>query len=77
MARYIYEWKPTQHGNRLYRRPGIAPAAPVRRVKAAKAPEPDLASLKKDELVEAAESQGVDSSGTKADIIARLEGDDE
>ena len=70
MARYIYEWKPTQHGRRLFRRPGAAAVAP--------APEPetppaDLASLKKAELVEFAEERGVDSSGTKADIIARFE----
>ena len=31
-----------------------------------------LTELKKDELVEVAESQGVDASGTKAEIIERL-----
>jgi hypothetical protein len=71
LARYIYEWKPTEYGNRLYRRPGSGSAPPRRR-----APAPDLTTLKKDELVEVAEEQGVDTSGTKADIIARLEGDD-
>jgi hypothetical protein len=33
-------------------------------------------SMKKDDLVAAAEERGVDSSGTKADIIERLEADD-
>jgi hypothetical protein len=33
--------------------------------------------LKKDELVALAEEQGKDTSGTKADIIERLEGDDD
>lgn len=33
-------------------------------------------SLLKDELVALAEGRGLDSSGTKADIIARLEEDD-
>ena len=43
-------------------------------------PEPapvDLTALKKDELVELAEERGEDSSGTKADIIERLEAGDE
>ena len=76
MARYIYQWKPTEHGNRLFRRPGSGPA-PVKTTVAA--PAPDLSSLKKDELIEAAEAAGLDTSGTKADIIERLEGgsDDE
>ena len=73
MARYIYEWKPTQFGNRLYRRPG---SRAVTAVKAAPAPAPDYSSLKKAELVEVAEQQGVDTSGTKADILERLEADD-
>lgn len=76
MARYIYEWKPTQHGNRLFRRPTAAPAKPV---KAAAPPEPepsDYDALKKDDLIEAAEKRELDSSGTKADIIDRLEADD-
>lgn len=33
---------------------------------------PDLDTLKKDELVALADERGVDSSGTKADLIARL-----
>ena len=75
MARLIYEWKPTQFGRRLFVRPGSGPA-PVRK----RAPEPEapaLATLKKDELIELAEKQGKDTSGTKADIIERLEGDDD
>lgn len=39
------------------------------------ATESDLGSMTKAELVELADSKGVDSSGTKGDIIARLEGD--
>lgn len=37
--------------------------------------EEDLESLTKAELVEKAEAQGVDSTGTKAEIIAALRGD--
>lgn len=33
----------------------------------------DFSSLKKDELVAAAEKRDIDASGTKADIIERLE----
>jgi hypothetical protein len=79
LARYIYEWKPTQHGNRLFRRPtaatvkSTASAAAV----AAAAETSDYSSLKKDELIEAAEGRKLDPSGTKADIIERLEADDE
>lgn len=36
-------------------------------------PEPPLSELRKDELIARAEKAGLDSSGTKADIIARLE----
>lgn len=39
--------------------------------------EVDYSDLKKDELVALADERGVDSSGTKAEIIARLEADDE
>lgn len=39
--------------------------------------EVDYSDLKKDELVALAEERGLDSSGTKADIIERLEADDE
>lgn len=38
------------------------------------APAVDLGSLKKDELVGLATAAGVDASGTKAEIQARLEG---
>ena len=81
MARYIYEWKPTEHGRRLFRRPGST--APARSAVAAPevAPETetvDYGALLKADLVEQAEARGIDSSGTKADIIERLEqaGDD-
>jgi hypothetical protein len=79
LAKYIYEWKPTQYGNRLFRRPGSGPA-PVK-VKAAKAaseptpePEPAPAYLSKADLVAAAEEQGLDTSGTRAELLERLEG---
>lgn len=36
-------------------------------------PEPDYASLKKDALVIEATRRGVDASGTKAEILARLQ----
>jgi hypothetical protein len=75
LSRYIYEWKATQYGTRLFRRPGSGPApVKAKAAKAAPAPALDLSSLKKDELVAQAEAQGVDTSGTKADIIERLEG---
>jgi hypothetical protein len=35
--------------------------------------EQDLTKLNKDELVKLAEDKGVDSSGNKAEIVARLE----
>jgi hypothetical protein len=35
-------------------------------------PKATLVTLKKAELVELAESEGVDTSGTKADIVERL-----
>lgn len=38
------------------------------------APPVDLGSLKKDELVQVAEQAGVDATGTKAEILERLEG---
>lgn len=34
----------------------------------------DFAALKKDELVAVATKRGVDASGTKAEIVARLNG---
>lgn len=39
--------------------------------------EVDYSDLKKDELVALADERGVDSSGTKAEIIERLQADDE
>jgi hypothetical protein len=74
LARYIYEWKNTQHGRRLFRRPGSTASEPS-------APEPesttaDYSTLLKPELVELAEDRELDSTGTKADIIERLEADD-
>lgn len=38
---------------------------------------PALGSLKKADLVEIAERRGIDSSGTKAEIIARIQAADE
>jgi hypothetical protein len=73
LARYVYEWKPTQFGNRLFRRPGSGPRAV--KVKATKTAAAELTTLKKDELIELASEKGVDTAGTKADIIERLEGD--
>lgn len=80
MARYIYEWKRTEHGRRLFRRPTPAASTPSAATPAAE-PEPetetvDYGSLLKAELVEQADERGIDSSGTKADIIERLEADD-
>ena len=73
MARYAYEWKDTEHGKRLFRRP----SRKAREAAAAAAAEtPALSSLKKDELIELADARGVDATGTKADIIERLESDD-
>jgi hypothetical protein len=66
------DWETYQAGStvRIRRRP-------VRYRATARATEPvaeaDLSSLKKDELVAEAEKRGVDSSGTKAEIIERLE----
>jgi hypothetical protein len=75
LARFIYKWKPTEHGRRLFRSPGTAPAKAS--VTAAVEPAaPDYGSLKKDELIEAAEKRDLDPSGTKAEIIERLEADD-
>ena len=71
MARYIYSWKPTEHGRRLFRQPGSS--APARPAAEPETETVDLGSLLKAELVEKAEERGIDSSGTKADIIERLE----
>ena len=48
-------------------------SAPGNGEAAADEPEQDLTALKKDELVALADERGVDSSGTKAEIIERLE----
>jgi hypothetical protein len=71
LARYAYEWKNTQHGKRLFRRP----LAGARRDTPA-APAIDYGSLKKPELVALADKRRIDSSGTKADILGRLEAAD-
>ena len=78
MARYIYAWKPTEHGRRLFRSPAASGSPPA--AAAAPAPESETAdygALLKAELVETADARGIDSTGTKADIIERLEADDE
>lgn len=79
MARYIYQWKPTEHGKRLFAIPSttVAPRAPKRPAEPEPPAAPAYGSLKKDELVALAEQRGVDASGTKADIIGRLEAGDE
>ena len=81
MAKYVYEWKPTAYGTRLFRRPGSGPApVKVAKAKAAAAPEPapepepTPGYLSKADLVAAAEEQGLDSSGTRAELLERLEG---
>ena len=71
---------------RLIPRRSSAPVRAIqreRRAPRAAAPEPepetetvDYGSLLKADLVEQAEHRGIDSSGTKADIIERLEADD-
>jgi hypothetical protein len=71
LARFIYQWKPTEHGKRLFRQPGTA--APARPAAEPETTTVDYGSLLKAELVEQAEGRGIDSSGTKADIIERLE----
>ena len=59
-------------------KPAKAAAKPAKAAKAAAKPakaaesEADLMKLKKDELVEKAKAAGVATSGTKADIVARL-----
>lgn len=72
-------WETYRAGNtvRLRRRPVRyhAAAAPASAPVPAAEPVTDLSSLKKDELVIEAEKRGVDSSGTKADIIERLTDD--
>jgi hypothetical protein len=48
--------------------------APAQAVEAEQAADVNLDELKKDELVALAEERGIDSSGNKPDIIARLKG---
>jgi hypothetical protein len=48
--------------------------APAQAVEAEQTPDVNLDELKKDELVALAEERGIDSSGNKPDIIARLKG---
>jgi hypothetical protein len=49
-------------------------AAPAQAVEAEQTADVNLDELKKDELVALAEERGIDSSGNKPDIIARLKG---
>jgi hypothetical protein len=48
--------------------------APAQAVEAEQTADVNLDELKKDELVALAEERGIDSSGNKPDIIARLKG---
>jgi hypothetical protein len=78
LPQYIYFWKETEHGRRLFRKPSSSPTRqaappPSEPPSSEESSSPDLSSLKKDELVALAESRGIDSSGKKADIIERLE----
>jgi hypothetical protein len=73
LARYIYQWKNTERGRRLFRTPGGSAVQPA----AAETETADYGSLLKAELVETADARGIDSTGTKADIIERLEADDD
>jgi hypothetical protein len=50
---------------------GSVAVPPVQAVEVEQTP-PDFDELKKDELVALAEQRGIDSSGNKPDIIARL-----
>ena len=64
-----WEYVTDAKGHRHYRRSevelGLEPATPT--------DELDLASLKKDALVQYAIEHGVDATGTKAEILARFE----
>lgn len=51
---------------RVAKRPVVSQPAPS-------APKVDLASLRKDDLVNLANELGVETSGTKADLTARIE----
>jgi hypothetical protein len=52
---------------------GSVAVPPVQAVEVEQTP-PDFDGMKKDELVALAEERGIDSSGNKPDIIARLKG---
>lgn len=67
-------WETYQAGNtvRLRRRP-VRYRATAPSPSPEPEPTPALSSMKKDELIEEAEKRGIDSSGTKAEIIERLE----
>jgi hypothetical protein len=73
LARYIYQWKNTDRGRRLFRIPGGSAVEPA----AAETETVDYGALLKAELVETADARGIDSTGTKADIIERLEAEDD
>jgi hypothetical protein len=68
------DWETYQAGGtvRIRRRP-VRYRATARTTEPVVEAEADLSSMKKDELVAEAEKRGVDSSGTKAEIIERLE----
>lgn len=61
MARWSNRWKRNEDGS-YTRNTGGESGAPV-----------DLKSLKKPELVALANKAGLDSTGTKAELVARLE----
>ena len=71
MARYIYEWKQTEVGRRLFRRPSASASTPIATTTGTETV--DYGSLLKADLVKTADKRGIDSTGTKADIIERLE----
>lgn len=64
-----WEYHVDARGHRHYRRS----EAELGLVEATPEDEIDLASMKKDALVEYAIEKGIDATGTKAEIIARLE----
>lgn len=66
MARYAYRLRRPEITRRL------APARVVAPKPKHAAPKPQYDAMLKADLVAAAERRGLDSSGTKADLIARL-----
>ena len=73
---HTYEWQPTRHGRKLVRVP-IGKAAPAPAPVEEPTPEPvagpeGLEYMTKAELVAEAENRGVDATGTKAEVLARL-----